>query len=213
MTTRRDIRACTAALAACACFSRSALVAQTFSIDPPPVREGSTHAKGPVLCVRRVELAPQYEGSALVYRTGPHRLERDPYARFAAAPADMLTAAVREHLRRADFAPEVVGPGAALSADLQVDVYASDLFGDLEPASEAAAVVSLRFLVFSVQNGRRTQPILSEEFSRRTRLPRRTAAAVVGGLNQGLSDIMAEFVAELTMALRTSRMWSPGPPG
>jgi hypothetical protein len=50
-------------------------------------------------------------------------------AGFAAPPADLLTAAIREYLRNARCVHDVVEPGDELPADVLVEVYASELSG------------------------------------------------------------------------------------
>ncbi len=199
----RSVPRFVAALAAMGgCLSKPALVTELFSIDPPAPREGPLSSGARVLCLRRVEVASQFDGKGLLYRTGDHRLERDPYASFAAPPGDMLTAAIREYLRNAAFVRDVVEPGGEVAPDLLVEVYASELSGDLRRADEAAGVLSLQFLVVSAAGpGAPMPPLLRKEYSRRTRLPRRTADAVVAAWNQGLAEIMRDFLGDLEAVL------------
>ena len=147
MTARLLAGCLTAVAVAGGCLAKPALVPQLFSIDPPAVEEPRRSAGAYVVSVKKVQVAPLFEGRDLIYRTGEHRLERDPYASFAAPPSDMLTGAVRAYLRNAAFAREVVEPGGALRPDLLIEVYAAEISGDLRRADDAAAVLRLRVLV------------------------------------------------------------------
>jgi hypothetical protein len=198
--TSRALASCLILVEAAGCLSRPALVPQVFSIDPPPAEKD--RAGKYVVSVRRVEVSPQFAGREFLYRTGEHRLERDPYASFAAAPADMLTAAVRGYLRNASFALDVVEPGGEPPADLVVEVYATELSGDLRQTEDAAAVLTLRFLVLAPRGERRRgRPLLEKEYSSRTRIAKRTADAIATGWNEGLSTVMKEFLRDIEVVL------------
>ena len=184
------------------CLAKPALVPQIFSIDAPAAEGTRRSAGGYVLSVKKVQVSPPFDGRELLYRTGEHRLERDPYASFAAPPADMLTAAVRGYLRNAGFARDVVEPGGELRADLLVEVHATEIAGDLRRADDAAAVLRLRFLVLARGAGRdRGPPLFEKEYSSRTRVERRTADAIATAWNVGLSEVMKVFVGELEAVL------------
>lgn len=202
-TTARVRAGCWPALAVAAgCLAKPALVPQMFSIDPPAVEEPRRSAGAYVVSVKKVRVSPLFDSRDLIYRTGEHRLERDPYASFAAPPGDMLTGAVRAYLRNAVFAREVVEPGGALRPDLLVEVYAAEISGDLRRTDDAAAVLTLRFLVTPGEADRHPgPPLLEKEYVSRIRLPRRSADAIATAWNQGLSGVMKEFVGDLEAVL------------
>ena len=187
--------------AACGCLAKPALVSQTFSIDPPPPRDAARSQPATVISLKKVDVAPQFDGKSLLYRTGDHELERDPYASFAAPPADMLTAAIRQYLRDARCVRDVVEPGDELPADLLVEVHASELSGDFRRKDDAAGVLGLEFLVLSAPGSADPVPLLRREYLRRKRIPSRSAAAVVVAWNQALSEVMQDFLADLEVAL------------
>lgn len=200
-----------AALATGACVSlwRPPLAPQVFSIDPPTGGGAPSAAGAYVIGLRRVELAPQLDDTDLLYRTGEHRLERDPYANFAASLGAMLTEAIRGYLRNAHFVRDVVEPGGELPADLLVEIYASDVSGDFSQPEAPAAVMSLRVLVLPAHTA--GQPaLLGKEYSRRTRLPRRAADALVAAWNQELADIMRQFQGDLETAVARASSDSGG---
>ena len=189
-----------ALLAMTGCLSKPAMVSQSFSIDPPDPRSAVAPA-GVILTLTRVEVMPPYSGQSLIYRTGEHGLGRDPYARFAAPPSWLLTAAIRGYLANADFVRDVVAPGADMRSQATVEVAVSKLEGELHPGG-SSAVLALRFRVVLGPDGA-TGPseILLKTYSKTIPLPRSTAKEIVNGWNLGLAEIMAEFQADLRGSL------------
>ena len=182
--------------AATGCLSRPAMVSQSFSIDPPAPQSTGSQG-GVVLALARVEVAPPYSGMSFVYRTGEHGLGRDPYARFAAPPGWLLTAAIRGYLMNADFVRDVVAPGAGTGSQATIEVSVSKLEGELGP-NGSAAVLTLRFRVFADRDSARgPSEILLKTYSKTIPISRSTAKDVVNGWHQGLAEIMAEFQADL----------------
>jgi len=178
------------------CLSKVTIVPESFSIDPPSPKPAGSPA-GVVLALARVEVAPPYSGQSFVYRTGEHGLGRDPYARFAAPPSSLLTAAIRGYLANADFVRDVVAPGALQPAQATVEVAASQLAGELH-AGGSFAVLTLQFRVFSVPKGDLgSSEILLKTYSKSISIPRSTAKDVVNGWNRALAEIMAEFQTDL----------------
>ena len=194
------VSACLAAFGAQGCLSRAAVPSQSFTIDPPPVRS-SAPPGGVVLALERVQVAPAYAGQALVYRTGEHGIERDPYAHLAAPPGWLLTSAIRGYLANADFVRDAVLSGSGLRAAATIEVTATELAGDLRPGSPAA-ILSLRFRVLTLApDTRAPTEILLKTYARSVPIPERTAQAVVAGWNQELGTIMADFEMDLKAAL------------
>jgi uncharacterized lipoprotein YmbA len=191
---------------AAACLSKPALVPQTFTIDgPAATRSVAPSGSGPVLQLRRVEMAAELEQPQLLYRLKGHRLERDPYAQLPAPPADVLTQAIAAYLR-AGVAREVVEPGRSIPADWAVDVYASDLSGDFTDDAAAGSLV-LQFRVLPVPGG---APVLDRTYASRRRLERRTAGEVVAAWNEGLAEIMKAFGEDVATTLAQARAASGG---
>jgi uncharacterized lipoprotein YmbA len=196
-----------ALLAVTGCLSRPAMVSESFSIDPPaPQSTGSPG--GVVLALARVEVAPPYSGMSFVYRTGEHGLGRDPYARFAAPPAWLLTAAIRGYLMNADFVRDVVAPGAGTRSQAMVEVAVSKLEGELRPGGSSADL-TLRLRVFSDPGGDGgPSEILLKTYSKTMPIPRSTAKEFVNAWNHGLAEIMAEFQDDLRASLATAGLLS-----
>ena len=94
------------------CFSRPALRKETFLFATRPGTK-ATPSNGPVLALRRIAVAPQFNSTALNYRKGEFSYEQDPYAGFLVAPEESMTAPVP--LRPVAGLPPIVTPGPTLA--------------------------------------------------------------------------------------------------
>ena len=192
------------AAGALSCLSRPALVPQLFTLDPPTERAASPSGRGRAVAVRRVTVAAPFEGRELVYRTGAHRLERDPYATLVATPGALLGDAVREHLGRAGFAREVADPSEAPALPMDVDLR--ELSGDFTHPEQPAAVI---IVAFEVCPAGAVSPIFRKVYARRSALSHRTADAVVTAWNAELADVLGELERDLDAALPRSAPLGP----
>ncbi len=187
-----------AALGSGGCVSRPSLPVQTYTLDPPAPHAMADETTGAVVSLSRVRVAPPYAGTSFVYRRGGHRVERDPYAIFAAPPGWMLTSAIRGYLRGADVIRDVVEPGGEVAVALLIEAEASELCADLPESGEATANLSLLFRVFSPASGATPErELLRKTYSRTRPLAVRDSAAIADAWNRELSEIADAFLADL----------------
>ncbi len=179
------------------CLSRPSLNKQTFTFGAPAISATNASAGGRVLGIRYLQIAAPFEGKSLVYRTGDFSYVRDPYAGFLESPADELIGPVRASLRSNGDFSAVVETGSALKANTLVEISVSQLFGDFRQPEHPAAVLAMRFVFFDAPNGIPGKVFLQQEYSRATPLSAPTAAALMAGWNQALSEILAELVSDL----------------
>jgi cholesterol transport system auxiliary component len=191
----RALALAAAVLACAACPSKLAMTPQTFTLDPPPPRAVPAPGATRVLALRPAEVAPAYAGISLIYRTGDHEVDRDPYASFAAPPGLLVTSAIRVYLRDADFVRDVVGPGEGVPVDARIEPALMELFGDFTKTDAPAAVMVIHFRVLTPAIPDRE--ILLKTYTVRRPISRRTAEAVVAAWNEDLGEIMAEFIGDL----------------
>jgi hypothetical protein len=185
------------ALAAAGCLGKQAFVTRSYAIDPPPPQTAPELPDSVVVSLDRVRVAPPYSGTSFVYRMGGYRIERDPYAIFAASPGWMLTSAIRGYLRDADFVRDVVELGGEIPVVASIEVEASELCGDLSSA-DAAALLTLQFRVFAPSWRSATErELLRKTYTRSVAVGERTAAVFAAAWNKELSEIMTEFLADL----------------
>jgi hypothetical protein len=206
---RLDLRALglvvAGAAAAAACVSKAPLAVQSFTIDPPPASAAADRTGAAVVSLARVRVAPAYAGTSFVYRVGAHRVEHDPYAIFAAPPGWMLTTALRGYLRNADFIRDVVEPGGELPVAMIIEAEANELCADLSQGAEATALLALQFRVYVPAVGTTAETeLLRRTYAGKRPLSARDADAIADAWNQELSEIAAEFLADLRPLLLPS---------
>jgi ABC-type uncharacterized transport system auxiliary subunit len=179
------------------CVSRPALARETFALTGPTAPAVATKTGTNVLAVRSCTVSPLFENRAFVYRIGPEAYEHDPYAGFLVSPGAALAIPVREYLHQCGAFRDVAQPGSLLAADCWLEVYISELYGDLRSPGSPAAVLSMRFILFRSADGNPASVWFDRTYSRRVPLAKNTAASVVAGWNEALAGIMAEVTAQL----------------
>jgi cholesterol transport system auxiliary component len=189
-------------LGASGCVSKPYAGSQIFTLDPAPLTTKTLAPGAIVVSMDRVEVAPEFESRSVTYRTGPHSFERDPYAIMAAPPQELVLAVLRTSLGNADFVRDVVETGGPLEADVLVEAYVSDLEGDFTVKDKPVAVVGVEFVLISVPSPPEpVAPLSRKAYLRRIPLAEKSALAVANAWNQGLTEIVAEFLIDMKAAL------------
>ena len=188
------------------CLSRPALKTQTFSFGTPAINATNLVAGQPVLGIKKLEAGSPHEGRSLVYRTGDFTYVRDPYALFLDAPEQELLAPVRTGLSSGGDFSAVTGTGGVLKPDVLVEIQVSQLFGDFRESDKAKAVLTMRFSFCTATNGMVGQPLFQKEYSRSIPLDAPSAAALMKGWNEALTEILGDVLADY----RQSRNGSTG---
>lgn len=178
------------------CLSRPALKVESFAFETPAVT-GSGVTSTNILALKSVTIAPTFEGQQFVYRTGDQTYERDPYAMFLVPPARMLMGTLAAHLRNGAGFADVLTETSPIKTSRSAQVYISELYGDFRKPEEAAAVLTLRFVLVVSDGAALGQSIWQREVSRRVALTQRTAAALAAGWNDALVQSMAEINSAL----------------
>jgi ABC-type uncharacterized transport system auxiliary subunit len=179
------------------CLSKPSLNKETFTFNAPAIDATNAVASDRVLEIRRLQIAPPFDGRLLVYRTGEVSYVRDPYAAFLDAPAEEMMAPVRGWLRGDGRFRTVLEGGSALTPNTLAEINVTQLYGDFRRPEHSAAVMTMRFVFIDATNGIPGKPILQKEYSRSLPLSAPTAAALVEGWNQALAGILAELSSDL----------------
>jgi len=179
------------------CISRPPLQKETFNFSIPAACIQKSVTSDRSLRIRNLEIARAFEGRALIYRTGEFTYVRDPYAEFLESPADELTAAVREGLCKEGVFRSVVEAGNALKPDTLVEISVSQLYGDFRQPQRPAAVMTMRFVFLDAPNGFPGKELFQREYSRSIPLPQPSAAALMEGWNQALTEILTSVSSDL----------------
>jgi uncharacterized lipoprotein YmbA len=184
------------AFALTGCLSRPSLNPQTYSFNSTTFGATNAPAGRPVLGIKKLEVVSPFADRSFVYRTGEFTYARDPYARFLDVPGEELLTPLRAGLASQGDFSAVAGVGSALKPDILAEIGVSQLYGDFRQPSSAKAVLSLRFIFFNATNGIAMQSIFQKEYSRSLPLKSPTAAALMQGWNQALTEILAAVLAD-----------------
>jgi uncharacterized lipoprotein YmbA len=188
------------ALALTGCLSRPALSVQTFSFGAPALAATNLVASQPVLGLKKLEVASPYEARSLVYRTGDFTYARDPYAAFLDSPEQELLAPLRAGLcSQGDFSA-IVEMASPLKPDVLVEANVPQLYGDFRQPASPRAVLTIRFTFYTATNGIAGEPLFQKEYSRSLPLDAPTAAALMKGWNQALTEIVADVLSDYRQA-------------
>jgi ABC-type uncharacterized transport system auxiliary subunit len=184
------------------CLSRSAIKHEEFALQALIPATMPVTDNNRVLVLRWCEVAPQFAGRPLVYRSGESSYESDPYAGFIVPPAQMIAATTRTYFRETEAFKDVVESGSDLKADTILEIHVSELYGDFRKRDQPAAVLSLRMIYFEAANRNDGQPVLRKNYARRIAIKQNSAVALVNGWNQALTEILQQAVSEVTTARR-----------
>jgi len=179
------------------CLSRPNLPSASFALDCPASPSAVSNPAGPVLGLKSVTVSPLFEGRNLVYRLAENRYEKDPYAEWLVTPERMVAAAVQAHLRRTGAYREVVDGAGVLKPTQWLELQVRELDGDFRQPGAPAAVLALKVIIYEPGRASPDRVVVEKFYRRQIPLSASTAAAVVGGWNQALGEIMAELAAEL----------------
>jgi hypothetical protein len=180
------------------CISRPPLDVRTFAFATPPAAKPDPGFRSHrVVAIRSLRVAAPFDGRSFVYRMGEYSFESDPYAEFFASASESLLIPIRGSLRQSGAFEAVVEPGSAYKPNTVAEINVLELYGDFRRPREAAALLTLRILVFDAPNGVPGRLIMEREYSRRIPLKGRNAEALVGGWNEALAKILAQFDSDV----------------
>jgi hypothetical protein len=150
-----------------------------------------------VVSIRSLRVAAPFDDRSLVYRVGDFSYDADPYAEFLGSPAESLRLPIRSWMRQSDFFGTVVELGSALKPNTMAEVTVLELYGDFRRPPEAAAVLTLRFVLLDSPGGIPEKLAFEGEYSRRVLLKAKNANALMAGWNEALNQILAQLGSDL----------------
>lgn len=187
-----------AAMIASGCsLSRPAPVKQSFLLDA--ARTGATQPKAfaGVLRVNRFTVAQSFNGRAMVYRADDQRFEVDFYNEFLALPATMMTERATSWLAAARLFDTVVPMTSGMDTHYLLEAEVTDFYGDFRSANDPRAVLAARFFLAREASGR---VLYERAIARSVPIAGAGAAQLVRGLEQALSETLAQLEADLAGA-------------
>jgi ABC-type uncharacterized transport system auxiliary subunit len=178
------------------CLYRPSMKTQTFAFTAPLTAATNGAPSGRVLSIRTLQIAPPFDGRSLVYRTGDFSYQRDPYAEYLSSPAQELDTSISGILSGYGCFGTVVRLGSAATPNTLVEIYISELYGDIRKPGSPFAVLAMQVIFVQANNGVPGKVILQRSYSRRVPVQSATAAAFMKGWNEALVEIFGEVALD-----------------
>jgi ABC-type uncharacterized transport system auxiliary subunit len=145
-------------------------------------------------------MAPLFERTAFVYRTGERRFEADFYHHFSALPGVLVREALVEWLERSGLFAEVRQGGPPERARWAIEARVIALYADVRDPSAPRAVVEAE--VFVLEAGTAAPEERVRERYRAEVPSSADPAALAEAWTRALSQIFGELENDLSAALR-----------
>ncbi len=150
---------------------------------------------GAPLVVQRLDVSPEFSGTAFVYRVDQNRFTQDYYNNYMTSPARMISNAMLEALVDSpQFSPAPKKPIPDRTFQLWGKI--TSLYRDQRIASAAWAVVAMALNLDQLNKDGFT-PVLSKTYSAKIPLGTDTSPkAYIQAINRGLAGIVKDILTD-----------------
>jgi cholesterol transport system auxiliary component len=178
------------------CLSRAPMNVQTFAFSAPgPSGAGNATARH-VLGIKKLQVAAPFDERSLTYRIGDFSYQRNIYAQFLSAPAEVLALPVREMLLEDGCFRDVVNMGSTAKPDTLVEINVSQLYGDIRKPASPYAFLAIQVIFLEATNGLPGKVILQQNYSRRIPMKSTSPDALMAAWDQALAEIFADVASD-----------------
>jgi uncharacterized lipoprotein YmbA len=177
------------------------------SPDRVPARPAATAPAGiprdRILQVRRVNIAPPFDGLSLVYRAGDGTYVKDYYNEWVAPPEELFTTQLIGYLSASGAFPSVVDDRSTAPHGYALEMSITSLYGDFRDPNHPAAVLSARVYLLDGTGGNRR---VAYQDSREISVPVAAASAqqFVVGSGRALGQLLEGVARDLSVFGKTA---------
>ncbi len=152
------------------------------------------------LQVRRLVLAPRYEGRELVYRTSEVEYRSDFYHQWFISPRAMLTEQVTQWLKQSKIFEHVIDRASYIDPTHILEGTITSMYGDFRNPEQPQAVLELQALLLMEGT---TVPVIhfQRDYRQTISVSDTSPHSLIEGLNKGLSRILTQLEEDLYLSL------------
>ncbi len=193
---------CAAMLTGCFGRAKAPYVMQQYTLEyASPKASAEQRAIQELITVERFVVAPQFNSTSMMIRTGQYRFDTYDYSRWYVNPADMITGFVLRDITRSGMFK-----GTYSYYDAELSRYTLDGFIDeFGETTDGKALVSIRVtLLDTSQQSPVGQMIFQKQYVHSAPIGDRSANGLAAALSDAMKDVSARLIADISLALNAT---------
>ena len=174
-----------------------------YAIELSPQNERTAPTIGSVLKIRKLRVAPQFEGKELVYRTNEVQFESDFYNEWFIQPNAMLTQQLQNWLVYEGPFQYVVDASSALEATHILEGVVTGLYGDYRDQGRPKAIVEVQMVLIKDRPSGE-EILFRREYSEKVHVPEQSPDALTKGWTEGFRQLFTALAKDIQKVDLTS---------
>ena len=193
---------CAAMLTSCFGRAKAPYVMEQYTLDYAlPKASAEQRAVQELITVERFVVAPQFNSTSMMIRTGQYRFDTYDYSRWYVNPADMITGFVLRDITRSGMFKGTYSYYDSELSRYTLDGYI-DEFGE---TTDGKAIVSIRVtLLDTSQQSPVGQMIFQKQYVHSAPIGNRSANGLAAALSDAMKDVSARLIADIGLALNAT---------